>query len=60
MVYRAIFERRDMRHFSGGEVPAVQMRQLLNAAHHAPNVGFMQSWSFVRGVDRGLRAKASS
>lgn len=47
-VYRAIFERRDMRHFSGGSVAPEQMRRLLEAAHHAPSVGFMQPWRFVR------------
>lgn len=47
-VYRAIFERRDMRHFSGGNVAPEQMLRLLTAAHHAPSVGFMQPWRFVR------------
>ena len=41
-VYRAIRERRDMRHFSSGSVPDVQLQRLLSAAHHAPSVGFMQ------------------
>lgn len=56
-VYRAIFERRDMRHFAGGEVPAEQLRRLLNAAHHAPSVGFMQPWRFVRVTDAALRQR---
>ncbi|MDO8252720.1 MAG: nitroreductase family protein, partial [Rhodoferax sp.] len=43
-VYRAIFERRDMRHFAGGTVAPELMRRLLTAAHHAPSVGFMQPW----------------
>jgi 5,6-dimethylbenzimidazole synthase len=47
-VYRAIFERRDMRHFAGGAVAPELMRRLLQAAHHAPSVGFMQPWRFVR------------
>ena len=47
-VYRAIRERRDMRHFSGGEVPDAQLWRLLQAAHHAPSVGFMQPWRFIR------------
>ena len=54
-VYRAIFERRDMRHFSGGSVPPETMRRLLTAAHHAPSVGFMQPWRFVRISDGALR-----
>ena len=47
-MYRAIFERRDMRHFAGGSVAPDVMRRLLTAAHHAPSVGFMQPWRFIR------------
>ena len=54
-VYRAIFERRDMRHFCGGKVAPVQMRRLLEAAHHAPSVGFMQPWRFIRVARHELR-----
>lgn len=54
-VYRAIFERRDMRHFSGGTVAPAVMRRLLTAAHHAPSVGFMQPWRFVRVASTALR-----
>ena len=55
-VYRAIHERRDMRHFSGGSVAPEVLRRLLEAAHHAPSVGFMQPWRFVRITDTALRA----
>ena len=55
-VYRAIFERRDMRHFAGGAVSPEVMRRLLTAAHHAPSVGFMQPWRFLRVASRALRA----
>ena len=54
-VYRAIFERRDMRHFAGGTVAPEVMRRLLTAAHHAPSVGFMQPWRFVRVASPELR-----
>ena len=54
-VYRAIHERRDMRHFSGGEVQPEVLRRLLDAAHHAPSVGFMQPWRFIRVRGEGLR-----
>jgi 5,6-dimethylbenzimidazole synthase len=47
-VYRAIFQRRDMRHFSGGSVPDEQLQRLLTAAHQAPSVGLMQPWRFIR------------
>jgi len=54
-VYRAIFERRDMRHFSGGTVAPEVMQRLLTAAHHAPSVGFMQPWRFIRIASTSLR-----
>lgn len=56
-VYRAIFERRDMRHFAGGEVPPGQLLRLLEAAHHGPSVGFMQPWRFIRITDAALRQR---
>lgn len=56
-VYRAIFERRDMRHFAGGTVAPEVMRRLLTAAHHAPSVGFMQPWRFVRVASASLRTQ---
>ena len=54
-VYRAIRERRDMRHFSGGSVAPEQLARLLQAAHQAPSVGLMQPWRFVRVLDPALR-----
>ncbi|MFM9922809.1 5,6-dimethylbenzimidazole synthase [Variovorax sp. H27-G14] len=54
-VYRAIHERRDMRHFAGGQVDPEVLRRLLDAAHHAPSVGFMQPWRFIRIRGEGLR-----
>ncbi|POA17251.1 5,6-dimethylbenzimidazole synthase [Pseudomonas sp. FW300-N1A1] len=56
-VYRAIAERRDMRHFSGGTVEPALLRRLLEAAHQAPSVGLMQPWRFIRISDRALRGK---
>lgn len=47
-VYRAIFERRDVRrNFLPTPIPAAVMMRLLTAAHHAGSVGFMQPWDFV-------------
>jgi len=54
-VYRAIAERRDMRHFSGGEVAPEVLARLLEAAHHAPSVGLMQPWRFIRITQTPLR-----
>jgi 5,6-dimethylbenzimidazole synthase len=56
-VYRAIAERRDMRHFSGGHIPEDQLRRLLSAAHQAPSVGLMQPWRFMRITDMALRTE---
>lgn len=56
-VYRAIAERRDMRHFSGGTVPPEVLLRLLQAAHQGPSVGFMQPWRFLRITDAALRQK---
>lgn len=54
-VYRSIFERRDMRHFSGGTVAPELLQRLLLAAHHGPSVGFMQPWRFIRITQMALR-----
>src|SRR5260364_389879 len=54
-VYRAIFERRDMRHFKPGNVEAETLKRLLRAAHHAPSVGFMQPWRIIHITDPALR-----
>ena len=54
-VYRAIDERRDMRHFAGGAVAPEVLQRLMRAAHHAPSVGFMQPWRFIRITQAALR-----
>jgi len=47
-VYKAIYLRRDVReHFLPRTIPDAVLRRLLDAAHHAGSVGFMQPWSFV-------------
>ena len=54
-VYRAIYERRDMRHFVKAPVDPAVLTRLLGAAHHAPSVGFMQPWRIARITDMTLR-----
>jgi 5,6-dimethylbenzimidazole synthase len=54
-VYRAIAERRDMRHFLPGPIDPVVLLRLLQAAHAAPSVGLMQPWRFIRASDTALR-----
>jgi 5,6-dimethylbenzimidazole synthase len=47
-VYRAIFERRDVRrNFLKKPIPRQVLTRVLTAAHHAGSVGFMQPWDFV-------------
>ena len=54
-IYRAMRERRDMRHFRPDPVDPVVLAHLLAAAHQAPSVGYMQPWRFLRITDRALR-----
>lgn len=59
-LYRAIGERRDMRHFAGGTVAPELLARLLAAAHQAPSVGLMQPWRFIRISDRSLRGQVQA
>lgn len=55
-VYRAIFERRDVRsHFLPDPVQDDVLGRILDAAHHAPSVGFMQPWDFLVIRDATIR-----
>ncbi|KUM04750.1 5,6-dimethylbenzimidazole synthase [Chromobacterium subtsugae] len=56
-IYRAIRERRDMRHFLPDPIDSETMRRLLAAAHFAPSVGFMQPWRFIRIRSAELRGQ---
>jgi 5,6-dimethylbenzimidazole synthase len=56
-IYRVIAERRDMRHFLSDPVPPELLSRLLQAAHLAPSVGYMQPWRFIRIADRVLRTQ---
>ena len=56
-VYQAIFSRRDVRgEYLAQAVSDSVLARLINAAHHAPSVGFMQPWNFI--VVRNQDAKA--
>ncbi|PKO91082.1 MAG: 5,6-dimethylbenzimidazole synthase [Betaproteobacteria bacterium HGW-Betaproteobacteria-1] len=54
-IYRVIEERRDMRHFLPTPVAPEVLGRILAAAHHAPSVGLMQPWRFIRITNHGLR-----
>jgi 5,6-dimethylbenzimidazole synthase len=56
-VYRAIRERRDMRHFRPGPIDPEVRQRLLAAAHQAPSVGLMQPWRFIRITEADLRQR---
>ncbi|MEK6834552.1 MAG: 5,6-dimethylbenzimidazole synthase, partial [Thermoproteota archaeon] len=46
--YKAVFSRRDVRsHFTSEPIDDKTLSRILNAAHHAPSVGFSQPWNFV-------------
>ncbi|MBR2514327.1 MAG: 5,6-dimethylbenzimidazole synthase [Halomonas sp.] len=56
-LYRAIHERRDVRsQFLPDPISSAVLARLLQAAHHAPSVGFMQPWDFVVIESREVRA----
>lgn len=54
-VYRAIFERRDIRNYRPDPLPDDILARILDAGHHAPSVGLMQPWDFVIIRDANLR-----
>jgi 5,6-dimethylbenzimidazole synthase len=57
-VYRAIYERRDIRsQFLPRPVPDRLLGRLLEAAHHGPSVGFMQPWDFIIIRDEAVRRR---
>ena len=56
-VYKVITERRDIRHFLPDPIAPALLDRLLNAAHFAPSVGFMQPWRFIRISDTNLRTR---
>ena len=54
-VYRAIYERRDIRHFRTDPIPDDALARIIQAAHHGPSVGFMQPWDFILIKDAPVR-----
>ena len=47
-LYKAIYSRRDVRsHFTSRTIDDDVLARILNAAHHAPSVGFSQPWNFI-------------
>jgi 5,6-dimethylbenzimidazole synthase len=56
-LYKAIFLRRDVRSqfITDKPIPDDVLFRILNAAHHAPSVGYSQPWNFIVIKDRSLR-----
>ena len=54
-VYRAIGERRDMRHFIADPIDQDILQRLFEAAWQARSVGLMQPWRMIRITDTGIR-----
>lgn len=59
-VYEAIYSRRDIRRYRPEPVPADVLRRILDAAHHAGSVGYMQPWNFVVIRDMDLRGEVKA
>ncbi len=54
-LYDAIYKRRDVREFLPDPVPKDVLAKILNAAHHAGSVGFMQPWNFLIIQNKKIR-----
>jgi 5,6-dimethylbenzimidazole synthase len=46
-IYKVIYNRRDVRSFLPAPISPEIIDRVLQAAHHAPSVGFMQPWNFI-------------
>jgi 5,6-dimethylbenzimidazole synthase len=46
-IYRVMRARRDVREFRPDPVPFEVIERILEMAHYAPSVGFMQPWNFI-------------
>ena len=57
-VYKTIYSRRDTRgEFKSDAIPDDILMRILDAAHHAPSVGFMQPWDFIIVKDPEIKKK---
>lgn len=57
-LYKAIHSRRDVRsHFTSRSIKDEVLSRILNAAHHAPSVGFSQPWNFILIKDAKTKSR---
>jgi 5,6-dimethylbenzimidazole synthase len=54
-IYRVMRARRDVREFRPDPVPFEVLRRILEMAHYAPSVGFMQPWNFILITSLNIR-----
>ncbi len=59
-VYKTIYARRDIRRFRDDPIPEEVLERLLQAAHHAPSVGFSQPWDLVVVSDEETKTEIAS
>ncbi|SDC47230.1 5,6-dimethylbenzimidazole synthase [Natrinema hispanicum] len=59
-VYKTIYARRDIRRFRDDPIPEEVLERLLQAAHHAPSVGFSQPWDLVVVRDDETKTEIAS
>jgi 5,6-dimethylbenzimidazole synthase len=60
-LYKAVFSRRDVRsHFIDKKIPDDVLVKILNAAHHAPSVGYSQPWDFILIKNKATRLEVKN
>ncbi len=58
-LYEAIYKRRDIRHFNSKKIDPATLGRVLDAAHHAGSVGYMQPWNFMIIDDPQIKSKVA-
>ena len=56
-LYRAIYTRRDIRHFRNDPIPDPVLARIIQAAHQGPSVRFMQPWDLILIRDLDVRGQ---
>src|SRR5579871_4937675 len=59
-IYEVIYRRRDIHYFRPDPLPEEAIVSILQAAHHAPSVGFMQPWNFVLIKDKCIKQQVAA
>lgn len=59
-IYRVMRARRDIRRFSSIPIPPDRLLRILQAAHFAPSVGFMQPWNFILITSPEVRCRVKA